>query len=369
MSIIRVNKRKGFFVAPNQPFNDKNLSWEARGVMGYLLSKPDGWQCKNYDLANQTAAGEYVISRILKELKEFGYLYRYRKSDGRGKIKWMTEIYEMPSANPHFTKGQSFDDRKSQSSKESIVEKPHDKVNTDSSKDLPQEKTESLSPPGENSPSDPDLTDILTELAEDEALADDDFADLTSPKFAFVMKPEINGESLSLTESEIANLRTLGKLPGSELPGVYDIIQEIKAVWEIRNPIEELAIAMFLEAIRTKRSSFAIPKNHGIRNDWVKSVRGHLQDYLVDDLGDLYQLAITKLDQAGMTFSRPGSLTKTLPNVANEPTPTQETFDLSQYKIIPPTPVDIPPVKSTLTPQQIDEKFAKAREATKNAKD
>lgn len=317
MSIIRVNKRKGFFIAPNQPFNDKNLSWEARGVMGYLLSKPDGWQCRNYNLANQTAAGEYVISRILKELKEFGYLYRCRKSDGRGKIKWMTEIYEIPSANPHFTKGQSFDDRKSQSSKESIVEKPHDKVNTDSSKDLPQEKTKSLSPPGEKSPSDPDLTDILTELAENEALAGDDFADLTTPS-PIVAKSPSNDKPL--TESEAAHLRTFGSLPGEPLLE-YDEYQEIRrAQWDIREPLIERAIIHYIKAVRTKHVGFAIPNDDGRRRDWYKSVKGHLQDYQIDDLPDLYQRAITKLDQAGMTFSRPGSLTKTLPDITNEPT-------------------------------------------------
>jgi len=41
MSIIRVKKDKGYFVASNKPFNNKNLSWEARGILGYLLSKPD----------------------------------------------------------------------------------------------------------------------------------------------------------------------------------------------------------------------------------------------------------------------------------------------------------------------------------------
>ena len=214
MSIIRVNKRKGFFIAPNQPFNDKNLSWEARGVMGYLLSKPDGWECQNYNLVNQTDAGEYVINRILKELKEFGYLYRYRKSDGRGKIKWISEVYEMPSANPHFTKGQSFDHRKSRPSKGSTDEKPHDIVNTDSNKDLPQEKTESISPSGEKSPS----------------LSQDDFADRTTPSPVVATKPQHNGKPLS--ESEAAHLQTFGVLPGDILPE-YDIIQEIQAAhWD-----------------------------------------------------------------------------------------------------------------------------------------
>ncbi|MCK5612121.1 hypothetical protein KAR91_60175, partial [Candidatus Pacearchaeota archaeon] len=91
MSIVRTVKEQKYFVASNVLFNDKRLSWEARGIMAYLLSKPDGWQCHNYDLVNQSAAGKHVVQRVLKELKEFGYVHRYQESDG-AKIVWVTEV-------------------------------------------------------------------------------------------------------------------------------------------------------------------------------------------------------------------------------------------------------------------------------------
>ena len=91
-------------------------------------------------------------------------------------------------------------------------------------------------------------------------------------------------------------------------------------------------------------------------------------DYRIDGLGSLYQATIDKLDKARMPFSRPGSLTKTLPDIANQPATTQKEFDLSDYKVVPPTPI-ANPVKSTLTPQQIDKQFAKVREEMKNATD
>lgn len=98
MSIIRIKKENRYSVISNAPLNDKALSWEARGVMAYLLTKPDGWECRNYDLVNQGPAGKHIIQRVLKELQEAGYIYRYRKSDGR-KIEWITEIYETPELN------------------------------------------------------------------------------------------------------------------------------------------------------------------------------------------------------------------------------------------------------------------------------
>lgn len=102
MSIIRVNKGKNYFYASNEPFNDNNLSWGARGIMGYLLSKPDGWEVRNYDLYRQAPDGKYRVDGYLKELKEQGYLRRYRVSNGKSGIEWVTEVYERKDMNPDY---------------------------------------------------------------------------------------------------------------------------------------------------------------------------------------------------------------------------------------------------------------------------
>jgi hypothetical protein len=150
MSTVRVHKDKGYFLASNQPFNDKRLSWEARGVMGYLLSKPDGWECHSYDLINQTSAGRHVIKRIISELQKAGYVHRFRKSEGRNTIKWITEVYETPELNPHLSKGQKSAIEKEGLSKAENYEvesfddeKPVDIVITDLSNDLLTEKASS----------------------------------------------------------------------------------------------------------------------------------------------------------------------------------------------------------------------------------
>lgn len=97
---IRVKKDARYFVASNEPFNDKRLSWEARGIMGYLLSKPDNWECRNRDLINNGPAGEYKIKRILSELKQYGYMKRTQYQGKDGSFIWITEIYETPIAEP-----------------------------------------------------------------------------------------------------------------------------------------------------------------------------------------------------------------------------------------------------------------------------
>ena len=108
--IIRVKKDKGYFVASNKPFNDKDLSWEARGVLAYLLSKPDDWTVRNGDIYKQGPAGINKVKRILGELQEAGYLQRtrFRKSDGT--FEWESTIYETPpTIAPKTTDGLSTD--------------------------------------------------------------------------------------------------------------------------------------------------------------------------------------------------------------------------------------------------------------------
>jgi len=97
MSIIRVKKDKSYFAASNKPFNDKVLSWEARGVMGYLLSKPDDWQLRFFDLVNQGPAGEYKVRRVLKELEDNGYLERERIKKEDGTFDWISTVFETPT--------------------------------------------------------------------------------------------------------------------------------------------------------------------------------------------------------------------------------------------------------------------------------
>lgn len=101
--IIRVGTTTGnYHIVHNEPANDERLSWEARGIMSYLLSKPDGWVCRNKDLENRGPAKKYKIKKCLKELRDLGYLTRHRENDGDGHFTWVTKIYESPSLNPTY---------------------------------------------------------------------------------------------------------------------------------------------------------------------------------------------------------------------------------------------------------------------------
>ena len=109
MSIVRIKKSREYFAASNVPFNDKRLSWEARGMIGYLLSKPDDWTIRFSDLEKQSEAGGHKVRRILKELEANGYLERQRLKREDGTFYWISTVYETPAIYQLSTHGLSTD--------------------------------------------------------------------------------------------------------------------------------------------------------------------------------------------------------------------------------------------------------------------
>jgi hypothetical protein len=96
-TISRTRKVNRFLVVDNAVFSDGRLSWEARGMMGYLLSKPDHWQIRIHDLMRRSPAREHKVRRILRELRLAGYLDRRRIQHPDGTFDWVTMIHEAPS--------------------------------------------------------------------------------------------------------------------------------------------------------------------------------------------------------------------------------------------------------------------------------
>lgn len=100
MTTYRIKHDNKYFSVSNALFNDKRLSWEARGLMGYLLSKPDNWQVRVFDMVNQGPAKREKIQRILAELESFGYLRRELVRLKGGRFDWVSTISETPDLAP-----------------------------------------------------------------------------------------------------------------------------------------------------------------------------------------------------------------------------------------------------------------------------
>ena len=90
MSIIRGPRPEGnFYILDKKISEDKRLSWASRGLLIYLLGKPNHWQVSVQALVNDTKASTKPTGRdatwsLLRELIDAGYCTRhqFRKADG-----------------------------------------------------------------------------------------------------------------------------------------------------------------------------------------------------------------------------------------------------------------------------------------------
>lgn len=90
MSIIRApRKTENFYILDKRISEDRRLTWAARGLLIYLLGKPDNWCVSVQALVNETHDARINTRRdaiwaLLKELIETGYCVRTqnRKPDG-----------------------------------------------------------------------------------------------------------------------------------------------------------------------------------------------------------------------------------------------------------------------------------------------
>lgn len=67
----------------NSIINDKNLSFNAKGVYLYILSKPDGWDFSQKRIAESSKTSEYSVRAAIAELEKNKLLERTKLGNGR----------------------------------------------------------------------------------------------------------------------------------------------------------------------------------------------------------------------------------------------------------------------------------------------
>ena len=110
MSIVRAPRPKGnFYILDKRISEDSNLSWGARGMLIFLLGKPDNWRVSIQNLVNETSkskkkSGRDAVYAYLAELREAGYisLYQNRSESGSfGETDYLVHEHSEPlTANP-----------------------------------------------------------------------------------------------------------------------------------------------------------------------------------------------------------------------------------------------------------------------------
>ena len=73
MAIIRQKRKKRFSIVDNKVIEDKRLSFKARGLLIYMLSKPDDWKFFTGELVKRSSKdGLSSIRTALKEIESAG---------------------------------------------------------------------------------------------------------------------------------------------------------------------------------------------------------------------------------------------------------------------------------------------------------
>ncbi len=97
-TIIRVSHRDApYTVIDRRLLEDERLSWAARGILSYLLAKPDDWKVNVADLCRRGDLGRDSVYKKLGELEKCGYLRRDRHRDAHGRLSQsIYTVFEVP---------------------------------------------------------------------------------------------------------------------------------------------------------------------------------------------------------------------------------------------------------------------------------
>lgn len=94
---FRNRKRENPFVQIDKGMlSDEKISWKAKGILAYLLSKPDDWVTYAKDIEKRSTDGRDSVNSGIKELIAAGYLERKQLRE-KGKFTgYEYSVYESP---------------------------------------------------------------------------------------------------------------------------------------------------------------------------------------------------------------------------------------------------------------------------------
>jgi Helix-turn-helix domain len=96
MHIHRTARTRFFTTLGNEVLRDNRLSFCARGILGHLLSLPDGQRGDIRTLAERTPEGRERVASALRELERFGYLRRAVKRTPEGRLYTEVNVFDSP---------------------------------------------------------------------------------------------------------------------------------------------------------------------------------------------------------------------------------------------------------------------------------
>lgn len=98
MTTYRVVKRERFAQIDRLAINDKSISFRARGILTWIMDKPNDWAFDSETLAEASTEGRDAIRSALRELEAHGYMRRERMQNPEtGRWRTVTSVFETPT--------------------------------------------------------------------------------------------------------------------------------------------------------------------------------------------------------------------------------------------------------------------------------
>jgi hypothetical protein len=95
--IIRHPHEENYSVIHNHGLTNAVLSWKARGLLAFLLTKPNTWEVMMAHLVNSAPDGREAVRSGLAELEEAGYIVRgFTRGEGGTFDGHEVVLYEFP---------------------------------------------------------------------------------------------------------------------------------------------------------------------------------------------------------------------------------------------------------------------------------
>lgn len=76
MSVIKHHNKLDCVNNGSSIINDHRLTWKAKGLMMYLLNRPDGYRFAENEIIASSKDGREATANGLAELEKYGYLVR-----------------------------------------------------------------------------------------------------------------------------------------------------------------------------------------------------------------------------------------------------------------------------------------------------
>ena len=122
MAIYKANLESGYTVIPNETAQNKNLSFEARGMLSLLLSLPVDWSVNKAWLINQSGAGRDKVQAIINELVANGYMSKTQPKKQNGQFT-SNDYFVYPSPVDGLAVDGLAVNGKSDTTKETVIQK------------------------------------------------------------------------------------------------------------------------------------------------------------------------------------------------------------------------------------------------------